>query len=121
MLSWPILALAAALALPVAAGCLFDSDDGDPEPANRRPTVKITGGTPDPQAEYRFHLTWEGSDPDGSVVRYEWAVDDTTGETAWTSTTESAADLLLPVARRSPVADSVLAAWHTFYLSLIHI
>lgn len=42
---------------------------------NQRPETVLTGAPGDSQTSvYRVHLHWNGFDPDGEVVAYEWAV-----------------------------------------------
>jgi hypothetical protein len=71
-----LLALAAAL---LGAGC--SSRIEGPAPANLRPHVLITGGPPF-RAEgpllrdsYLAHISWRGWDDDGTIDRFEYAID----------------------------------------------
>jgi len=54
----------------LAAGC------GTDERPNQPPTARLTSAPPDgSEASFRIDLSWTGSDPDGRVDRFEYAVD----------------------------------------------
>jgi hypothetical protein len=56
---------------------------------NLAPDTRLTSAPgPYSQANYRVHMYWQGSDPDGYVVAYYYAWDDTIAS-AWTYTTRS--------------------------------
>ncbi len=70
-----VLCLAAAVAAVafVAAGC---GDDGPGTRANQPPTAELTSGPVQGETTlYRIRIFWTGSDPDGFVSHYEYAVD----------------------------------------------
>ncbi len=68
--TWAI-TIVRACALVVMAGCASDS-----EPPNQPPMVTITSGPVEgSEVDFRVRVGWEGSDPDGRVVRYEYAID----------------------------------------------
>ena len=61
---------------------------------NQPPTVRLTWAPIDTQSQvfYIYKLNWVGYDPDGRVVRFEYAVDPPEGPDAvisWTSTTDN--------------------------------
>ena len=61
---------------------------------NQRPTVNLTAapiGTAD-TAWYSYEIHWSGSDPDGRIERFEYAIDPPTApaaDTAWIATTNT--------------------------------
>ena len=64
--------LIVALATPIA-GC--GSDDGALR-TNQAPVVSLSGSPPEGRDTfYEVRLSWTGSDPDGSILRYEYAAD----------------------------------------------
>lgn len=110
--------------LLVQAGCLLIPNDkvtGE-RVANFRPAVRITGGaaTPDPVGvDYKVQFFWSGSDADGVVDYYQWAVDDTVTEDAWHDTTGFAARYNFKATRQVAGSSSVFTDWHTFYIRAI--
>lgn len=68
----------ALLLLTVVAGFLAPGcrdETALPIDRNRAPETILTGAPGDSQTSfYRVHLYWKGSDIDGEVVRYEWAI-----------------------------------------------
>ncbi|MCP4581135.1 MAG: hypothetical protein GY839_05920 [candidate division Zixibacteria bacterium] len=86
-------------AILVIALCLLACVDKKPsDPIDNRPPetnlflvigdslgVIDTTGRPDTSASMLV-LHWYGDDPDGEVIGYEWAWDDTSSDTAWTFT-----------------------------------
>ena len=86
-----ILLALAVLAGLGSAGC--SQDLKDTILPNERPTVRLTYAPVDTtQAEfYTYKLYWVGFDPDGRVVRFEYAIDppsDAGLDTAWVGTTD---------------------------------
>jgi len=85
--------------------------------ANERPSVSITGGVLEDSLdidENRVHFYWYGSDDDGVIRWFEWAVDDTVAEESWHRTT-SFDEWIFTRATR-PVGTSGYSDWHTFYV-----
>ncbi|MBD3336475.1 MAG: hypothetical protein GF355_13260 [Candidatus Eisenbacteria bacterium] len=94
-----------------------DEEHGQRAP-NQRPHVEITGGvfTSDPAGvSYRVDFRWHGWDNDGVVTGFEWAIDDTTLERAWTPTTEFSNEFSFR-ATTEDQADSSFYDWHRFYI-----
>lgn len=61
----------------LASACEIDRPDGFGSD-NTRPSVSITGGAVDGQTvDYRVEFFWFGSDPDGLVDHFLYAIDDT--------------------------------------------
>src|SRR5215831_15360864 len=57
--------------LPVAWAC-----SSHETATNRPPTVELTAGpTAGDTVRYSVPISWAGQDPDGSIARYEYAVD----------------------------------------------
>lgn len=76
-----LLVLALATSALVQAGCHFDPVEraASDRAANLRPSVRFTGGavTPDPGGGgHQVRLSWAGSDADGVIGYYQWAVDE---------------------------------------------
>jgi hypothetical protein len=113
-----------AVVLLVQAGCLLVPNDkvtGE-RVANLRPSIRITGGaaTPDPSGvDYKVQFFWSGSDVDGVIDYYQWAVDDTVTENAWRDTTGFTARFNFKAARQVPGNDGFFTDWHTFYIRAI--
>jgi hypothetical protein len=118
------LILTFAVALFVQVGCLLVPNDkvtGE-RVANLRPSVRITDGaaTPDPAGvDYKVQFFWSGSDVDGVIDYYQWAVDDTVTENAWRDTTGFSARFNFKAARQAAGNDMVFTDWHTFYIRAI--
>lgn len=69
--------LVGTLALIVGVGCDWDGLEENPQP-NLSPSVRITGGAAEGRdADYRIEFFWFGSDPDGTVDHFVYAIDDT--------------------------------------------
>lgn len=82
---------------------------------NQAPSVRITGGvTEGRETDYRVELYWFGSDPDGSVDHFLYAVDDTT---TWTRTNRYSEKLTFEATRERP--GGTAADFHTFYIRAI--
>jgi hypothetical protein len=87
----PVLALAALLGLG-GAGCSKQLQHTVLQ--NQPPTVRLTWAPIDTQSEvfYIYKLNWVGYDPDGRVIRFEYAIDPPRGPGAvieWMSTTKN--------------------------------
>jgi len=85
--------------------------------ANERPNASITGGVLEDSLdidENRVHFYWYGSDDDGVIQWFEWAVDDTISEEAWHRTTSF--DEWIFTRATQPVGTSGYSDWHTFYV-----
>jgi len=120
---WPALVLVLAL---VQIHCVLMPDDSEDGRilANAPPTVHITAGAPsdDPSGvDYKILFRWRGFDPDGEVVAYEWAVDDTTGDDAWQRTTELSTLLHFQATTRDPgdPDSNILTDWHSFFIRAV--
>lgn len=115
---WIGLALLALLVLLTLPQCLLLPESGfvgEPAP-NVKPSVKITGGvlldSVDTDARVRFY--WFGSDDDGIIRWFEWAIDDTLSEEGWHRTTSF--DAVIPFRAKDAQAGTDFAGWHTFYV-----
>jgi len=89
---------------------------------NVRPSVRITGGaaTPEPAGiDYKVNFYWSGSDVDGAVALYQWAVDDTVTERAWEDTTGFSAQFKFGATERMGLPTQYFSDWHTFYIRAI--
>lgn len=118
-----LLVMVLAAVLLVQAGCLLIPDDKEngERVANVRPSVRITGGaaTPDPAGiDYKVQFYWSGSDVDGVIGLYQWAVDDTVTESAWRDTTGFSARFTFGAARQV-TGTRDFTDWHTFYIRAI--
>jgi len=119
-----------ALLLVLGAGCLLIPDDqerGTPVP-NKRPTVRITAGAATSDSagvDYKVNFQWRGADNDGIVIRFQYAADDTTTESAWQDTTGFGTLLKLGASHLNPdlpagsTSEGVFTDWHTFYIRAI--
>lgn len=71
-----LLVLLSLLAL-VAGGCSTNTELGGVRVPNARPETRITGQPPTLlEAGFSVSFNWTGSDPDGSIVGYEWKISD---------------------------------------------
>lgn len=123
-MSWGVrigFGLAGLLLLALLPQCLFFPESGFVgEPArNQVPSVKITGGVlmDSLDTEARIHFYWFGSDNDGIIRWFEWAIDDTLSEDGWQRTTEY--DAVIPFQAKDhqdPPFGTDYAGWHTFYI-----
>ncbi|MCK4413691.1 MAG: hypothetical protein KAY32_09110 [Candidatus Eisenbacteria sp.] len=90
--------------------------------ANQRPSVRITGGVvidaidPDSAADAtaRVHFYWFGSDNDGVIRWFEWAIDDTVSEDAWQRTERF--DAQIPFQAHTRASEDDFSGWHTFFV-----
>ncbi|MFB3907087.1 MAG: hypothetical protein ACE15D_01690 [Candidatus Eisenbacteria bacterium] len=115
----------AALALFLVAGCLLIPDDkptGE-RVENRAPRVNITAGAATADSagvDYKVHFQWRGSDDDGVVIRFQYAIDDTISESAWHDTTGFNALLKFEASHPNTYADDgTFTDWHTFYIRAV--
>jgi hypothetical protein len=119
-----ILVLILAVVLLVPGGCLLAPNDkpASERTANLRPSVRITGGalaTGAAGVGHQVRFSWSGSDADGVVDAYQWAVDDTVGANAWHRTTGLTACFDVDAVRHAARSDSTLADWHAFYVRAV--
>ena len=69
--------VAAIAGATILGSCDWDGVTENPQP-NESPTVRITGGASEGlDADYRVEFFWFGSDPDGTVSHFLYAIDDT--------------------------------------------
>jgi len=99
--------------------CALAACDDDVRPAvNRAPTVTITGGAAEAQeVHYRVEFFWLGTDPDGPIDHYEYAVDDTTEWTVTENTSQAflfSADSLATKTSDAAIVTSDFHRWHSF-------
>ncbi len=103
--------------------CLFIPEDKEgSSQANQRPEVRIVSGasTKEPVGvDYRVQFRWSATDSDGSVVRYEYATDDTSGSDAWHSTSESGVSIVFSATEPDDNYPGTSADWHSFHLRAI--
>jgi hypothetical protein len=125
MIPYPLCAcfLVALLLLP-QTGCLLvpEPDEAGTRTGDIPPLVRITAGAvaDNPQgSDYRAHFEWAGSDADGRVIRYQWALDDTLSPTAWHDTTGTGVSMTVTAATPRSGDPSILQDWHTFYIRAI--
>ncbi len=137
------------LACLFAAGCSDNELGLDKRRPNLPPQTVLSGGPPDfsSATPYRAHLSWWGSDPDGSIDHFDYilvdhaaAVDSLTPELVevpgpndprWRSThaTDSVFVTLADTLRRDPrpddgesprdVFDHPFERWHTFFVRAV--
>ena len=83
---------------------------------NVRPIVEITGGVLEDSldTDVSAHFYWYGADNDGLIRYFEWAIDDTISERAWTRTTEYDEDIFFRAA--TAAGQDTFADWHTFFI-----
>jgi len=120
-------AAAAVLACFLLPNCLLIPESGliGERQANRPPFCRVTGGviidTTDPaqadDASARVHFYWFGSDEDGVIRYFEWAVDDTISQHAWTRCDRF--DDIIPFAAVQRAGGSDFSAWHTFFIRAV--
>jgi hypothetical protein len=97
-----------------------DKETGERVP-NKRPFVRITGGvfsSDTTGVEYRVLFRWHGWDDDGVVTAFEWAIDDTTLESAWHTTQEFSGLFKFSATTPDP-NDPRFYDWHTFFIRAI--
>ncbi len=82
---------------------------------NERPAVKVSGGPPNGGvANYTIPIYWFGSDNDGVVDHFKYAIDDTS---SWTETTFFQGSFLF--AADTARASGEFGRWHTFYIKSV--
>jgi len=102
--------------------CAFAPESEKPVPGqpNRAPSVRITSGGVSPEPlDYRAQFTWCGSDEDGVVTAYYWAVDDTVSEHAWHETTGFTAEPHIHATTPDSQHPGQASDWHTFYVRAV--
>ncbi len=98
--------------LLVFCGC--GKKDGERLP-NERPTVKVSGGPPNGgTASYTIPIYWFGSDADGVVDHFLYAIDDTS---SWTETSFFQGSFLFVADAPRPAGE--FGKWHTFYIKSV--
>jgi hypothetical protein len=111
--------------LLAGAGCLLIPDDQEKgtRVVNERPSVQITAGAANSDSagvDYKVGFQWRGSDNDGMVIRFQYAVDDTTTERAWTDTTAYGALIKFRASHTDQRGGGkAFHDWHTFYLRAV--
>ncbi len=115
--------LTAILTAALHWSCLLTPDDerAGTRVSNQRPSVRITAGatTSDTTGvDYKVNFRWNGTDTDGVVTRFEYAVDDTVSENAWSRTAEFSRDFLFEASLPDPNDSSGVrfSQWHTLHL-----
>src|SRR5689334_13549237 len=71
---------------------------------------------------YRVHLYWRGEDPDGYVVGFLWAFDDSSvGKLRYTTKTDSIFDLTVNDSTDITGGSTMIGAtkYHTFYIKAV--
>lgn len=106
-----------ALLLLALAAC---SEDGSTKPRrNQRPEVRITAGAADSSAaSYRVTFEWRGTDADGVVTRYQYAIDDTAAA-AWHDTTSTSAQKRFRADQPNAGDPDTFTRWHSFYVRAV--
>ncbi len=120
MRHWSLLRRLAILLLGgLVSGCLLLPEDGFIGEADRNlpPRVQITGGVLGDSLEAGNYVRffWFGSDTDGIIRWFEWAVDDTVTEQAWQRTTNFD-EMIFTRATTPDPGDDDYSDWHTFYV-----
>jgi hypothetical protein len=116
--------LLALILLPMT-GCLLIPDDTEKgtRVENIRPICRITSGAATADSagvDYKVLFSWRGADEDGMVLRFQYAVDDTTTELAWSDTTAFGALLKFQSSHAMQGGEAgSFSDWHTFYLRAI--
>lgn len=94
-----IIKLIRALLLLVLVGSCSDSLSGDFK-ENQPPSTNLTVESINREGDFRLssqiQISWFGKDPDGYVIGYEYAINDTS-ENAWTFTTKTDSIFILPI------------------------
>jgi hypothetical protein len=121
--------ITAGILLLLCAGCLLipsDQESGN-RIGNRRPAVEITAGAASADSagiDYKVDFRWRGADDDGVVTQFQYAIDDTTTESAWQDTTAYSVVVKvqsthLPLVDPLDNTDVWLRDWHTFYVRAV--
>jgi hypothetical protein len=118
------LPLLAGLLVLVQLQCLLIPDDKEKgkQVPNQRPSVRITAGASSPDSggvDYRVQFQWVGSDRDGVVTTFQYAMDDTLSENAWQDTTGFSALMRFDATTVRPNDLREFSDWHTFYIRAI--
>lgn len=118
----PLLALLLVATAILLSQCILLPEEGfvGDTVSNTMPVVRITGGVLEDSsaAESRVHFYWYGADRDGVVRWFEWAIDDTVTEEAWTRTTGF--DATVPFGATQPTAEEDrFSDWHTFFVRAV--
>lgn len=106
-------------------GCLLIPDDQEKgtRVQNLRPLVQITAGAATSDSagiDYKVNFQWRGADEDGVVIRFEYAMDDTTTQSAWRDTTGFSTLLKFGATHQAVNnGDDRFSDWHTFYIRAV--
>lgn len=107
--------------LGILPGCLLLPEEGivGEETLNMRPVASITSGAVEDSitTPNRVRFYWFGADPDGVIRRFEWAIDDTVSERAWTWSNAHSEEISFLA--RKPADGGAFAEWHTFFLRAV--
>jgi hypothetical protein len=114
--------------LALLPGCILFPEEGfqGERERNLLPSAAITGGVyvDGGETENRIHFFWSGSDPDGVISFFEWAIDDTVSENAWHRTQDndariafSATTPIIPGGEDEDVTH--YSDWHIFYVRAV--
>jgi len=101
----------------VVSGCEWEGTVDATKP-NQQPLVQITGGAAEGEdADYRVSFQWFGSDADGLIDHFEYALDDTA---LWSRTTAYSATFAVPAGEvfqdgHPPTGSEV----HSFYIRAV--
>jgi len=107
-----------------SAACLLipeETEQGE-RVANRRPEVRITAGGSSADSagiDYKVRFNWHGTDDDGVVALYQFAIDDTVSEGAWTDTTSFSSTFPLSATVVDPEDPTRFMNWHAFYIRAV--
>jgi hypothetical protein len=117
----PVFALLVLAVTVLLSQCILLPEEGfvGETIANTKPIVRITGGVLEDgeDAESRVHFYWYGADGDGVVRWFEWAIDDTVTEQAWTRTTGF--DAVIPFRATVSTTEGGFSDWHTFFVRAV--
>jgi hypothetical protein len=81
-----VLALLVFASIPATVSATHAAGAAD----NQRPSVQFTQApAPMSSAFYAQRFSWSGTDPDGSVVSYRWAIDPSPVDTFWNNTPDT--------------------------------
>ncbi len=108
------------LACLLLLGLVACSSDKNTKPTpNHRPNVQLIAGVADSAAtSYRVRFEWRGTDDDGVITRYQYAIDDTSNA-AWHDTTATSALRTFRADQVDPGNPDVFTRWHSFYVRAI--
>lgn len=115
----PVLLLLASVGCPL----IPDDETERPEAANRRPTVAIISGAASSDSagvDYRVNFAWLGTDTDGVIDRFQYAIDDTSVADAWIDTTISNIHINFSAGEPGGYdTPDTMSEWHSFHVRAI--